>query len=40
MNQSESEGYVYVRERAGMETLIQGIAAAERVAGMKNLGDR
>ena len=32
LNQSESEGYVYVRERAGMERLIQGIGAAERVA--------
>jgi ribonuclease D len=32
LNQSESEGYVYVRERAGMERLIHGIAAAERVA--------
>ena len=32
MNTSESEGYVYVRERAAMERLIQGIGAAERVA--------
>lgn len=32
MNQSESEGYVYVRERAAMERLIHGIDAAERVA--------
>ncbi len=32
MNQSESEGYIYVRERAAMERLIHGIDAAERVA--------
>ena len=32
LNQSESEGYVYVRERATMERLIHGIGAAERVA--------
>jgi ribonuclease D len=32
LNTSESEGYVYVRERAAMERLIQGIGAAERVA--------
>ena len=32
MNTSESEGYVYVRERAAMERLIQRIGAAERVA--------
>ena len=32
MNTAESEGYVYVRERAAMETLTQRIAAAERVA--------
>ena len=32
MNQSESEGYLYVRECAGMERLIHGIGAAERVA--------
>ena len=32
MNTPESEGYVYVRERAAMERLIQRIGAAERVA--------
>ena len=32
MNSIESEGYVYVRERAAMESLIQRIGAAERVA--------
>ncbi|MGH7930578.1 MAG: ribonuclease D, partial [Candidatus Binatia bacterium] len=32
MNTAESEGYVYVRERAAMETLIQRIRTAERVA--------
>ena len=32
MNTPESEGYVYVRERAAMERLIQGIGAAKRVA--------
>lgn len=32
MNTPESEGYVYVRERAAMESLIQRIGAAGRVA--------
>ena len=32
MNTAESEGYVYVRERAAMERLIQRIGTAERVA--------
>ena len=32
MNTSESDGYVYVRERAAMERLIQRIDTAERVA--------
>ena len=32
LNTSESDGYVYVRERAAMERLIQRIGAAERVA--------
>ena len=32
LNTPESEGYVYVREPAAMETLIQRIGAAERVA--------
>ena len=32
MNRAEFEGYVYVRERAAMESLIQRIGAAERVA--------
>ena len=32
MNTAESDGYVYVRERAAMERLIQRIGAAERVA--------
>ena len=32
LNTSESDGYVYVRERAAMERLIQRIDTAERVA--------
>jgi ribonuclease D len=32
LNTAESDGYVYVRERAAMERLIQRIGAAERVA--------
>jgi ribonuclease D len=32
LNTPEPEGYVYVRERAAVETLIQRIAAGERVA--------
>ena len=32
MNTPESKSYVYVRERAAMETLIERIASAERVA--------
>jgi len=32
LNTPESENYVYVRERAAMETLIERIGAAERVA--------
>ncbi|MBI3063853.1 MAG: hypothetical protein HYY82_02835 [Deltaproteobacteria bacterium] len=28
----ESEGYVYVRERAALETLIERVDRAERVA--------
>ena len=32
MNTLESEGYVYVRERAAMEALIQRVGAAESVA--------
>jgi len=32
LNTSESENYVYVRERAAMEALIERIGAAERVA--------
>ena len=32
MNTSESDGYIYVRERAAMERLIQRIDTAERVA--------
>ena len=32
LNTSESDGYVYVRERAAMERLIQRIDNAERVA--------
>jgi ribonuclease D len=32
LNMSESDGYVYVRERAAMERLIQRIDTAERVA--------
>ena len=32
LNTPESEGYVYVRERAAMETLIQHVDRAERVA--------
>ena len=32
LNKPESESYVYVRERAAMETLIERIASAERVA--------
>jgi ribonuclease D len=32
LNRAESEGYVYVRERAAMASLIQCIGAAERVA--------
>jgi ribonuclease D len=32
VNTPESEGFIYVRERAAMETLIQRMVAAERVA--------
>src|SRR5688572_9200759 len=32
LNKSAPESYIYVRERAAMETLIERIASAERVA--------
>src|SRR3989337_2026060 len=32
LNTPESEGYIYVREAAAMETLVRRIGAAERVA--------